>query len=134
MAENKPNLYSVIAGTANQNVIPSSSALESLKLLQWFQSQGSLDPNVEALYKEETKYLKSAMTMINQDPIIASKFGTDLQSAMSLSGLLKEVYSEQEAKKHLLKYIDENTIASSSAQASLRDLKAGRAIKERTSS
>jgi hypothetical protein len=128
MAENKPNLYSVIAGTANQNVIPSSSALESLKLLQWFQSQGSLDPDVEALYREETKYLKASMNMINNDPIIASKFGTDLQSAMNLSGLLKEVYSEQQAKAHLLSYIDGGKVESSEAQKALGRFKKGGAI------
>ena len=128
MAENKPNLYAVISGTANQNTIPSSSALESLKLLQWFQSRGSLDADVEALYKEETKYLKASMNMINNDPIIASKFGTDLQSAMNLSGLLKEVYSENQAKQHLLSYIDGSKVESSEAQKKLGSFKKGSAI------
>ena len=123
MAENKPNLYAVISGTANQNVIPSSSALESLKLLQWFQSQNDLDPDVAALFLEETKYLKASMSMINNDPIIASKFGTDLQSAMNLSGLLKEVYSEQQAKAHLLEYIKGKDIETSEAQKQLGKFK-----------
>jgi hypothetical protein len=128
MAENKPNLYAVISGTANQNVIPSSSALESLKLLQWFQSQNDLDPDVEALFREETKYLKASMNMINNDPIIASKFGTDLQSAMNLSGLLKEVYSENQAKQHLLEYIKGVNVESSEAQKALGKFKKGGAI------
>lgn len=134
MSETKTNLYSVISGTANQNTIPSSSALESLKLLQWFQSQDSLDSDIKALYDEETKYLKASMKMINTDPIIASKFGTDIQSAMNLSGLLKEVYSENQAKQHLLSYISGTNVESSAAQRALGAFKKGSAITTTTSS
>ena len=122
MAE-KPatNLYQVLSGTNNATLIPSSSALESLKLLQWFSSQTDLDDDIRQLYNEETKYLKSAITLINEDPIVASKFGSDLQSAMSLSGLLREVYAEKEAKDMLLKYINTDKVVTSNAQKRLRN-------------
>lgn len=114
------NLYQVLSGQQHATVIPSSSALESLKLLQWFNSQTDLDEDIRQLYNEETKYLKSAITMINEDPIISSKFGSDLQSAMNLSGLLKEIYAEKEAKDMLLKYISNDKVVQSNAQKRLR--------------
>ena len=127
-------MYSVIAGTANQATIPSSSALESLKLLQWFRSQNFDDnDDIGQLFREETKYLNSAINMINNDPIIASKFGTDLQSAMNLSGLLKEVYSENQAKQHLLEYINKEKIDVSNAQKELGKFRKGTAISSRSS-
>jgi len=115
------NLYQVLSGTNNATLIPSSSALESLKLLQWFSSQTDLDADIRQLYNEETKYLKSAITLINEDPIVASKFGSDLQSAMNLSGLLREVYAEREAKEMLLKYINTDKVVTSNAQKRLRN-------------
>jgi len=124
MSEKPSNsLYSVISGTANQSVIPSSSALESLKLLQFFNSASNLDPDIKALVDEETKYLKSAIRMVNTDPLIASKFGTDLTSAMNLSGLLKEIYSEKSAKDHLLNYINAGAVETSEAQKKMGELR-----------
>jgi hypothetical protein len=124
MSEKPSNsLYSVISGTANQSVIPSSSALESLKLLQFFNSASNLDPDIKALVDEETKYLKSAIRMVNTDPLIASKFGTDLTSAMNLSGLLKEIYAEKQAKDHLLNYINAGAVETSEAQKKMGELR-----------
>jgi hypothetical protein len=47
---------------------------------------------------------------------------------MNLSGLLKEVYSEQQAKQHLLSYIDGGKVESSNAQKALGRFKKGGAI------
>ena len=59
--------------------------------------------------------------MINNDATIASKFGTDLSASMKLSGLLKEVYAEKEAKELLLQYVNKDDIFSSNAQKILKN-------------
>lgn len=103
-------LYQFISGQNMANTLPSASSLESLKLLNYFNQAADIDPDIKHLYDQETKYLKSAIKMINNDATIASKFGTDLSASMRLSGLLKEVFAERQAKELLLQYVDANQI------------------------
>ena len=115
-------LYQNISNQNHASALPSASALESLKLLSYFKSnEDTLDEDIKQLYKEETKYLSSAIKMINNDATIASKFGTDLSASMKLSGLLKEVYAEKEAKELLLQYVNKDDIFSSNAQKILKN-------------
>jgi hypothetical protein len=114
-------LYQYISNQNHASTLPSASALESLKLLSYFKSnEDTLDDDIKQLYNEETKYLSASIKMINNDPTIASKFGTDLSASMRLAGLLKEVYAEKEAKDLLLQYVDRDRIFTSTAQQHLR--------------
>lgn len=120
--DNTNALYQYISNQNHASTLPSASALESLKLLSYFKSnEDTLDEDIKQLYKEETKYLSSAIKMINNDATIASKFGTDLSASMRLAGLLKEVYAEKEAKDLLLQYVDRDQIFTSEAQKKLKD-------------
>ena len=90
--------------------------------MSYFKSnEDTLDEDIKQLYREETKYLSSAIRMINQDFSISSKFGNDLSASMKLAGLLKEVYAEKEAKDLLLQYVNKGEIYSSPAQKILKN-------------
>lgn len=121
--DNASALYQYISNQNHASTLPSASALESLKLLSYFKSnEDTLDEDIKQLYLEETKYLSSAIRMINNDATIASKFGTDLSASMRLAGLLKEVYAEKEAKDLLLQYVNKDEIFSSNAQKQLKSI------------
>jgi hypothetical protein len=78
-----------ISGEDKASGVPSLPLLQLIVMIRKAETQKGKGDSWTPFVNEELKYLRAAVKLLTTDPLINFKYGTSMEGAMSLVGLLK---------------------------------------------
>ena len=103
---------------------PSVEALETLVTLS---KASKVDKRYKGIYAEESKFIDSAIGLLESNAILRAKFGGGMAGAMELVGVLRDKYEERLTTQmlepglaHLDKYVDDDMKSASDSTLSTK--------------
>ena len=113
------NVAENISGVDQQSAAPSLGLLQLVVMIR--KADTNVDDTWTPLVKNELRYMKAAVRLITEDPRIAIKYGSTLEAAMKLVGILKARAAEKDLDDRLDPIVNEEIVdhmPSKSIQAS----------------
>lgn len=105
-----------LSGENNENSAPSLGLLQLVALIRKAEAGNKEDDAWAPLVRNELRHMKAAVRLINESPIIALKFGNNLNAAMKLTGILKARASEKEMESQIDTIVDEELVPNMSSK------------------
>ena len=90
------NFAEKLSGEDKEASAPSLGLLQLIVLIRKAEAGNKTGETWTPLVENQLRYMKSAVQLINSDPMISMKFGNTLEGAMQLVGILKARASELE--------------------------------------
>ena len=99
------NFAEKLSGEDKEASAPSLGLLQLIVLIRKAEAGNKDGETWTPLIENQLRYMKSAVQLINSDPMIAMKFGNTLEGAMQLVGILKARASELEMEGRIDKVV-----------------------------
>jgi len=95
----------VLSGENKEHSAPSLGLLQLVALIR--KAEAGAEDSWTPLIENELRHMKAAVRLITEKPIIAIKFGNNLEAAMKLTGILKARASELEMEHQIDEIVED---------------------------
>ena len=104
MSESLNSLYGKLSGLEPVTTDTSSSVLESIALIDKLIKK-KLDPELQAVFDSEVRFLRAALKSQAESPIIRMQFGESFDGSLKIAELMKKRQMEKSGAEILDSYL-----------------------------